>query len=61
MYINLFRVYFYYDVCTPFFNLSLQIFGQIGFLSATFILVVRGIMPNEASKFLKILILQFLL
>ena len=29
------------------------------FLSATFISVVRGIMPYEASKFFKILILQF--
>ena len=40
-------------------TLSLPIFWKICCLSATFISVVRGIMPYEASTFFKILILQF--
>ena len=42
-------------------TLSLPIFWQICFLSATFVLVVRGIMPYEAFTFFKILISQFIL
>ena len=42
-------------------TLSLPIFWHTRFLSTTFILTVRGIMPYEASTFSKIAIIQFLL